>query len=135
MMTTTPSQSSDARTDDSLTLPETPSLDVLFDVLAHRRRRYTLECLCDGQTPMALADLAREVSARERGTAVPEIPDAVVKRTYRSLSHSHVPKLADADIVEYNRERKLLALSMESERVEPLVEATGASEKSPDGVR
>lgn len=101
--------------------PDAHTLDVLFDVLADQRRRYALECLLEFRTPIALADLASEVASRELETPVPDIPAEEVKRVYISLYHSHVPKMADANIVEYTQEQDTVALSTEREHIEPFV--------------
>ena len=105
------------------------ALDVLFDVLADSRRRYALECLSESQTPMALADLADEVASRERERPVPDVPAEEVKQVYTSLCHVHIPKMADASIVEYTQERDMVVLTPESEHVEPFVEFATTDEQ------
>lgn len=98
------------------------ALDALFDVLADPRRRYALKCLREFRTPMALADLAGEVASREQERPVPDVPAEEVKQVYLSLYHSHVPKMADANIVKYTQEQDMVVLTPESEHVEPFVE-------------
>ncbi len=60
---------------------------------------------------MALADLADEVAVRENDSRITDIPADEVKRTYLSLYHSHIPKLADARVVQYDQERDTVSLS------------------------
>lgn len=108
--------------------PDAPPLDVLFEVLAHQRRRYTLACLRELETPIALADLANEVASREQGTPIPDAPAEEVKQVYTSLYHSHVPKMADANIVEYSREDDTVSLSTDTERVAPFIELATPNE-------
>jgi hypothetical protein len=45
-----------------------------------------------------------------------------VKLVYLSLYHSHVPKLAEANVVEYSQESDLVEPSAGAERVAPYVE-------------
>ncbi|QLG63163.1 DUF7344 domain-containing protein [Halorarum salinum] len=82
----------------------------MFEVLAHHRRRYAIHCLREYENPITLADLADEVSVLENDTSIAEIPPEDVKRVYLSLYHSHVPKLADAELVTYDQERDLVSL-------------------------
>lgn len=127
-MANSESSRGDAATRDVRTNIDGLSLDVLFDALADRRRRRVLRCLREYRTPMALADLADEVAAREQELPVPEVPPGEAERVYASLSHAHLPKLADANVVEYDRERGSVALSENSERAEPLLECARTDE-------
>lgn len=94
------------------------SSDALFDALADQRRRYVLSCLRKGRNPMAVADLAGEVAARENGSSIDEIPPEMIEQAYASLCHSHIPKLADANLVAYDRDRGTVSLAENSERIE-----------------
>lgn len=112
------SETGDGTTSDSQPTSNAIFLNTLFEALANRRRRYVLQCLCEYQTPMALADLADEIATQEQDAPLPDIPAEDVKRVYMSLYHTHIPKLADANIVEYTQEQDLVALSTKSEHVE-----------------
>jgi hypothetical protein len=82
-------------------------LDVVFDVLANSRRRIALQCLCE-HTQMTLPDLAEEVSVREFGEPLQDIPPERVRDVYFSLYHTHVPKLSAADLVEYHQDQDIV---------------------------
>lgn len=85
--------------------------EIMFTVLSHERRRYALYCLRKYRTPMALADLADEVARLEHGTRpLTEISEEEVKRIYVDLYHSHVPKMEDANLLEYDQERDSVRL-------------------------
>lgn len=99
------------------------SVDSVFDALANRRRRYVLHCLQKYDNPMALADVADEIAVWENETNISEISGEEVKRVYISLYHAHVPKLADAGIVEYNQDRDMVALSENADQVEPFLKS------------
>lgn len=77
------------------------SIDEVFRLLGHERRRLALCCLADGDGPMSLTDLAAAVAARERGTARADLTTTDVTQTYLSLFHVHVPTLEEADIVTF----------------------------------
>lgn len=72
-------------------------LDALFEVLADRERRCILECLEENDDDIAaFSDLIERVADSEDPT------DAERERIAVSLHHTHLPKLADADLVEYD---------------------------------
>lgn len=95
--------------------------DRLFRLLANGRRRRALRCLSEHGT-LTLADLADEVAVREQEASIDQIPAEDVKRVYMSLYHSHVPKLVDADLAEYDQEADTVALAAGAERVEQYIE-------------
>jgi hypothetical protein len=78
----------------------------LFEVLSSDRRRYLIYFLQASGGEADLRDLARLIAARENGTDPEDISDKEQKRVYISLYQSHVPKLEDYDLVEYDSEKK-----------------------------
>ncbi|TYL36234.1 hypothetical protein CV102_23415 [Natronococcus pandeyae] len=82
--------------------------DVPFEVLANEHRRHVIRSLCEHETPISIAELAREVAVRKYEANSPEIPDEEMKRARVLLHHSHLPKLADAGLVTYDPERNLV---------------------------
>lgn len=78
-------------------------------LVQHRRRSLLLECLLEFNEPVSLPDLADEVAVREYENELTEIPAEEVKDIYLSLYHSHIPKLAEAGLVEYDQESDLVA--------------------------
>ena len=78
---------------------------------ANERRRAVLAVLRAAATPLAMADLAADLVAREEGSAA-EAPDyEAVQRCYVSLYHRHVPKLAAAGLVEFDADRRVVSLA------------------------
>lgn len=88
------------------------SLDTVFALLRDRRRRAALHVLAARTAPVALADLAAAVAAREAADA-----DAVAE----ALHHVHLPKLADAGVVDYDEADRIAALAR-TEDVAPFLE-------------
>lgn len=80
-----------------------------YQILRNRRRRYTLYCLKTSETPMAVADLADEIVRWETDASPPAVQD-VREQVYISLYHCHLPKLAEADLVSFDSDRKLVDL-------------------------
>lgn len=86
------------------------SVDTLLELLsALRRRRAFLTLLDHGD--LSLPDLADEVAVAETGRQLPEIDPDDVLQVYLSLYHTHVQKLAEAGLVEYDQERDFVALT------------------------
>ncbi|PSP56350.1 hypothetical protein BRC82_02330 [Halobacteriales archaeon QS_1_67_19] len=97
---------------------ETLSEDLIFDVLKNRRRRYTLHYLKQQDRPVELSELAEQVAAWENDTTVEGLSANERKSVYTSLYQTHLPKLADAGIVEYNQNRGVVELSDNATQLE-----------------
>lgn len=74
----------------------------IFDVLSSERRRFVLSYLLDGDGTATLNELARELGSREYDTDPDELTDTQRRRLYVSLYQTHVPKMENYGIVEYD---------------------------------
>lgn len=81
--------------------PETGNWDAVLANLAHERRRVALSELKAESVPMTVTDLARTMAAHETNTEAERDRDAV-ESLCTSLHHVHLPKLAEAGLVEYD---------------------------------
>ena len=77
-------------------------VDVPVDLLSDRRRRHALECLRDRDAPLALADLARDVAARESNASPGDVSDDRAQGIRIDLYHVHLPKLDEAGLVAFD---------------------------------
>ena len=75
------------------------SLDTAFELLARERRRTVLYCLGASDGSIPLSELTARVAERE---AADSVADDLRQEIAISLSQVHLPKLADADVVEYD---------------------------------
>jgi len=82
--------------------------DVVYRALGDDRRLTVLDCLSTTGGPLALADLARAVVAREGVESPVEPSGEGVQTVYLSLYHRHVPRLAEAGLVRFDSERELV---------------------------
>ncbi len=80
------------------------SQDVVFDILSSPRRRYVLYYLRKTDEPVKLTDLAEQVAAWENETTPEEITEQERKRVYVSLYQTHIPRLDEVGIVEYDKD-------------------------------
>jgi DNA-binding transcriptional ArsR family regulator len=101
---------------------ETLSRDLVFDVLKNRRRRHALHYLKQQDGSVELSELAEQVAAWENDSTVEGISAAERKRVYTALYQSHLPKLDDAGIVEYNQSRGIVELSEKAEELDVYLE-------------
>ena len=83
---------------------DTLSQGEVYDLLSNARRRYVISYLRDHDEPVELTDLSRAVAAWENDTSVEELSDQQTKRVYVSLYQTHVPKLDDSGLVDYDQE-------------------------------
>lgn len=87
--------------------------DVVFDILRNERRREVLEFLRDARTT-TLSELAEHVAARENDKPVRELTSSERKRVYVSLYQSHLGKMAEAGVIDYDRSRGSVELREEA---------------------
>lgn len=75
-----------------------------YDLLSNPRRRFVISHLRKHGDPMSVSDLSDAVAAWENDAPVGELTDRQVKRVYVSLYQTHLPKLRDAGLLDYDQE-------------------------------
>ncbi|SIR63148.1 hypothetical protein SAMN05421858_3013 [Haladaptatus litoreus] len=79
------------------------TLDTIFDLFSKKRRRYALYYL-DQQSGTVTVDEVVEYVANHENDATDEtIPDEQYDRIELSLRQVHIPKTAEIDSIEYDR--------------------------------
>ncbi len=96
---------SDSEADEGL------SKDVIFELLKNRRRREVLAYLLEAEETVTLGELAEQIAAWENDTDVNALSSDQRKRVYVALYQTHLPKMDDAGIVEYDQDRGLISLA------------------------
>jgi len=86
------------------------SQDEVFEVLKSPRRRYALYYLRREGGETELSDLTEQVAAWENETTLAALTTEQRKRVYISLYQTHLPKLDEADIVDYDRDAGVVRL-------------------------
>lgn len=81
--------------------------DDAFHILQNARRRAVLRYLLehDDRDQFRMRDLAEEVAAWEHDTTVQQLSSTQRQRVYIALYQSHLPKLDDHGVLEYNKSR------------------------------
>ncbi|SEW15665.1 DUF7344 domain-containing protein [Halobacterium jilantaiense] len=72
----------------------------IHDVLRNDRRRMVLEQLGESDTSVTARELSETIAARESGSDPP--PRDVRRSVYISLQQTHLPKLDDLDVIDYD---------------------------------
>ena len=80
----------------------------VFDLLRNQRRRFVLHYLKSNDEAVELGDLATQVAAWEYGVTTQEVSSDQRKRVYTTLQQSHLPKLDEAGIVEFDSSRGII---------------------------
>lgn len=94
------------------------SQDVVFDILSSPRRRYVLYYLRTTDEPVKLTNLAEQVAAWENETEPENITEQERKRVYVSLYQTHIPRLDEAGIIEYDKESGNIALAEDATNID-----------------
>ena len=81
------------------------SEDEIFTMLSNRRRRYVVHALSLDETDHDLGSLAEQVAAWEHDVDVGELSYDERKRTYTALQQTHLPKMDDVGLVEFDKNR------------------------------
>lgn len=94
--------------------------DVVFDLLKNDRRRMVMSLLSEQAGSVTIGDIARTIAADEADET--PAPEKVYKSVYVSLQQTHLPKLAENGVVEYNRSTGTVAPGPNLEEVLVYVE-------------
>lgn len=93
--------------------------DELFDVLSNRRRRHAVHTIKQVEDePVEIGDLAEEIAAIENDVSVDNISYDQRKSVYTALQQSHLPKMDDAGIVKFDKDRGTIEPTAAMEDIE-----------------
>jgi hypothetical protein len=104
--------------------PPELSSDDIFHILQTNRRRDTIRYLLEQDGPVKMRDIAEYVAARENDTTVAELSSNERQRVYIPLYQSHLPKLDEEGVIEYNQPRGIVESTEQLAIFEPYIHAT-----------
>ncbi|WP_217468211.1 helix-turn-helix domain-containing protein [Haloterrigena gelatinilytica] len=84
------------------------SPDVVFTLLSHPKRRAVVRLLLNQDRALTLRDLRNEIVEREEGIEITEADESQTRQTLVSLHHAHIPKLTEAGVVTYDKDRQIV---------------------------
>lgn len=83
---------------------------VVYEILANPRRRGAIRHLTEtaGGRSVSLRDLSAAIAAEETGQSPP--PRPCRESVYNSLHQTHLPKLAELGVIDYDREARTVCI-------------------------
>lgn len=78
------------------------SRDELFDILGHERRRCIIQYIQHESDTVKLGDLVDHVAAWENNKPIDDLTPAELKRVRTAVQQSHLPKMEEMKLVEYD---------------------------------
>jgi hypothetical protein len=100
----------------------------IHNVLRNDRRRRAIQHLRDADGPLSVDTLAEHIASIETGEDPP--PRDVRKSVYVSLHQTHLPKLDELGIVDYDQREQMLELRDRAEQVEVYMEVVSEGDIS-----
>ncbi|QSG11727.1 putative trancriptional regulator, ArsR family [Halapricum desulfuricans] len=97
----------------------------VHEILRNSRRRRVIEQLSDRLGPVTLRELSEEIAAAETGETPP--PRRVRDSVYNSLHQTHLPKLNDMGVIDYDQDRKTIRLRERAKQVNRYMRMVTAS--------
>jgi len=87
------------------------SPDLVFDLLSSQRRRMILYYLHQQEGTATVNEISKEIASMENDVPVEDLTRQQQKRVYVSLYQTHLPKLAQAGVIDYDRENGTVSLT------------------------
>ncbi len=103
------------------TAAQGPSREAMFDLLGNSRRRRVLRHLLDDRQ-ITLTDLSARIAAWENDTPIANLTSRERKQVYSSLYQTHIPRLSEHGLVEYDAEDRLVTLTGDPDRIRRFLE-------------
>ena len=109
------------------------STDQTFHLLQTRRRRDALWYLKRHDGPVEMSDMAEQVAAWEYDTTVPQLRSNERQRVYIGLYQTHLPKLDEAGVVDYDQNRGIVERTPLAEEFDPYLDEIYADSERTGG--
>ncbi|QLG63724.1 DUF7344 domain-containing protein [Halorarum salinum] len=90
--------------------------------LGHPYRQETITIVSDRSEPLTVDELAREIGTRTNAVGSDAHESDSVETISIELHHSHLPKLAAGDLIEYDSDANLVSSTQSTTHLRSLVE-------------
>jgi len=101
----------------STTEKPTLSKSEVFELLSADRRQEVLRYLDNTEGKATLSELAEHIASLECDCDQSQLSSQQRKRAYVGLYQCHLPKMADAGVIDYNADRGIVTLNERSVRL------------------
>ncbi|WP_458187804.1 DUF7344 domain-containing protein [Haladaptatus sp. NG-WS-4] len=109
------------------------SKDKIFHLLQTPRRRYVLQYLKEHEGVVEMRDVAEQVAAWENEISVQELTSDQRQRVYIPLYQSHLPKLDEEGIIEYNQSRGTVERTALANQLDRYLDTSDTETEQSDG--
>lgn len=106
------------------------SKDEIFHLLQNERRRMVLRYLRGTEGPVRMRDVAEQVAAWEHDTTVEELTSTQRQRVYIPLYQSHLSKLDEAGLIDYQQNRGIVERKPLADRVDQYLQLESADDST-----
>jgi len=103
--------------------PLTP--DDVFEILSNHRRRMVLYYLRQHGDSAGVKELAEEIAAMENDVPVDELTSQQRKRVYVSLYQTHLPKMAETNVIDYDKDEGIVSLTDQTSDIDQYLTTSG----------
>ena len=100
----------------------------IHEVLSNERRQLVLEFLGEADGPLSARELSEKIAAVETDESPP--PTNIRQSAYVSLHQTHLPKLHDLGIVDYDQSAKTVELNERAEQINAYRDTANAMDRS-----
>lgn len=105
------------------------SQDVIFQLLSSDRRRFVLNYLEETSSEVTLDEISTAMATHENDVDLEDLETQAKKRAYISLYQTHVPRMAEHGVVEYDSDTGNVHLTPKADPV--LAHLTDPEESGP----
>lgn len=102
--------------------------DQAYHLLQNQRRRNVLRYLRDADEPVEMRDIAEQVAAWENNTTVAALSSDARQRAYIPLYQSHLPKLDEEGVINYDQSRGIVEPTPLAEELNEYLNPSTATE-------
>ncbi|MCU4926319.1 hypothetical protein OB905_10035 [Halobacteria archaeon AArc-dxtr1] len=99
------------------------AFDTVLDLCREEVRRIILAVLAEEQRSLTVNDLRGTILTYNHQTPVIHASEEVLTEIRISLSHTHIPKLESAGVIDYDSERKLVEPTEQFDQLQPHLSA------------
>lgn len=98
------------------------SEETIFDVLRNRRRRYSLHYLKQENGPVDVRELVDNIAAWENDKEEWGVSNDERQRVHVSMIQSHLPAMAEAELVDFDSDEKIVELTERAREIDIYLE-------------
>jgi DNA-binding transcriptional ArsR family regulator len=111
------------------------STETVFTVVKNRRRRDVLRYLREHDGETTLSDVAEHIAADENDISRQALSSDQRKRVYIALYQCHLPKMDDAGVVDFDKDRGDIVLRDRADRLFRYIDMESSMEAEEEGGR